>query len=250
LGVVYSPGWLEGFDISLDWWKIELTDTINTFGAATVLNNCILEGQQNFCDLYSRNPDGSINDLLSAGVNAGEANVEGYDMTVNYRLPETAWGKFSFTWDTTYMSEYTLGDDDNLVGEYFDRNNFWRIRSNLMARWELGDFGATLSTRYYSRQEEECPFYYNDYGFGQLCNAAIVDEDNIVQPGSLNKIGGTTYHDASVYWKAPWNAKITFGVNNLFDKQPPVSFTTFANSFDPQYEVPGQFMYLQYNQKF
>jgi outer membrane receptor protein involved in Fe transport len=40
------------------------------------------------------------------------------------------------------------------------------------------------------------------------------------------------------------------GINNIGDKNPPVSFTTFANSFDPQYEVPGRFYYLQYNQRF
>jgi outer membrane receptor protein involved in Fe transport len=131
-------------------------------------------------------------------------------------------------------------------------NNGWRIRSNLMARWEKGDFGATMFTRYFSRQDEICLFEggYNDYGFGELCNDAVVDGDGIVQPGSENSIGGTTYHDASFYWKAPWDAKVTFGINNLFDKDPPISFQTFANSFDPQYELPGRFFYLQYNQKF
>lgn len=63
-------------------------------------------------------------------------------------------------------------------------------------------------------------------------------------------LGGTTYHDVSGYWNAPWNARITLGINNIGDKNPPVSFTTFANSFDPQYEVPGRFYYLQYNQRF
>ena len=250
LGFVYSPSWFEGFDISLDWWKIELEDTITGFGGQTILDECILNGNANFCQLYSRRADGSINTLLSAGVNFGDASVEGYDMTVNYRLPETAWGRFSLTWDSTYMAEYKLGDDDNLVGEYFDRNNFWRIRSNLLARWEKGDWGATWSSRYYSRQEEPCPFYYNDYGFGELCNDANVDADDVVLPGSFNRIGGTTYHDVTVYTKLPWNAKVTLGVNNLFDKQPPVSYTTFANSFDPQYEIPGQFFYMTYNQKF
>jgi iron complex outermembrane receptor protein len=65
-----------------------------------------------------------------------------------------------------------------------------------------------------------------------------------------NHIGGTTYHDVSAYWNAPWNAKITIGVNNVFDKDPPVAHSAFANSFDPQYEVPGQFYYLKYSQKF
>jgi iron complex outermembrane receptor protein len=36
----------------------------------------------------------------------------------------------------------------------------------------------------------------------------------------------------------------------VFDKQPPRAFNAFANTFDPQYEVPGRFFYMQYNQKF
>lgn len=267
LGFVYNPSFLEGFDISLDWWRIELENTITTFTGQFILDQCIVEGIDAFCSQFTRAPGGQIVDLLSAGLNIGAQNVEGWDMTVNYRLPETSFGNFSFSWDTTYQS---LNESDNdgdgdidavdggsVVGEYSGTaiSNNWRIRSNLMTRWEMGDFGATWFTRYYSRQEETCPFYYNDYGFGELCSDAILGDGpdggvDVVQAGSQHKIGGTTYHDVSVFWKAPWNAKITLGVNNVFDKEPPVSFTTFANSFDPQYEVPGQFVYLQYNQKF
>jgi iron complex outermembrane receptor protein len=261
LGAVWSPKFVPGtFDVSLDWWRIELDNVITTFGGQFIVNQCIREGIQAFCNQYTRFPGGAINTLLSSGVNIGAGNVEGWDMTVNYRLPETSFGKFSFSWDTTYQSlvEYDndgdgdIDEDDggSIVGEYQNQNNNWRIRSNLLARWEMGDFGATWFTRYYSRQEEACPFYYNDYGFGELCNDATVDADGVVQAGSQNHIGATTYHDASIYWKAPWNARVTLGVNNLFDKEAPVSFTTFANSFDPQYEVDGQFFYIQYNQKF
>ena len=71
-----------------------------------------------------------------------------------------------------------------------------------------------------------------------------------MQEGSQNKIGAATYHDISVYWKAPWNAKITLGVNNAFDKTPPTSYVTYANTFDPSYDINGRFIYMQYNQKF
>ncbi|GAB3747990.1 TonB-dependent receptor plug domain-containing protein [Lysobacter olei] len=265
-GLVYSPGYIEGFDVSLDWWKIELTDVITTFSGQFILDDCVENGNAQACSLFTRNSSGQIIDLLSSGLNLGARDVEGYDMTMNYRLPEQSWGKLSFTWDTTYMasdSQDNDGDGDidaddggSVVGEYFDRNNNWRVRSNLMTRWEKGDFGATWSARYYSRQEEECPFGYNDYGFGQLCSdpvftASTTDDPNkLASTGSMNAIGGVTYHDVTAYWKAPWNARITLGVNNIGDKDPPVSFTTFANSFDPQYEVPGRFVYLQYNQKF
>lgn len=260
LGLVWSPSFLTGFDVSLDWWRIELENTITSFSGQFILDQCIEEGVQAFCNQFSRNSTGAIDTLLSSGVNVGAANVEGWDMTLNYRLPETRFGRFSFNWDTTYMSLYETdndGDGDidtddggSVVGEYFENDNYWRLRSNLSARWEMGDFGATWFTRYYSRQEESCPFYYNDYGFGELCNDATVDADGVVQAGSQNKIGGTTYHDVSVFWKAPWNARVTLGVNNVFEKEPPLAFAAFANTFDPQYDVPGQFFYIQYNQKF
>ena len=254
LGLVWSPSFLEGFNVSLDWWNIKLEDAIITRSGQFILNSCIRDNPNGntgrtasdtaLCSLANvvRDSNGQITNLLSIPQNLGTRTVEGYDMTINYNLPENVLGNFSFTLDTTYMTEATSQDDKTgFLGEYGDRNNNWRLRSNFMARWTKGDWGATWFTRYYSRQEEECPFGVNDYGFGELCN----DFDN-----GNNTIGGTTYHDASVYWKAPWNGKITVGMNNVFAKDPPVSFTTFANSFDPNYQIPGRFLYLQYNQKF
>jgi iron complex outermembrane receptor protein len=116
-----------------------------------------------------------------------------------------------------------------------------------MARWTKGDWGATWFTRYYSRQDEDCSTM-DYYGFGDLCSSP--DPDGAGERIAENKLGGTTYHDLSVFWKAPWNGKITLGVNNVFAKDPPTSYSTFANSFDPAYEIPGRFVYMQYNQKF
>lgn len=249
LGFVYSPSYLEGFDVSLDWWKIELTNTISSFGGQFILNDCVVNGNQQACSLFSRNSDGSIADLLSSGLNLGSTDVEGYDLTFNYRLPETAFGTFSFTLDNVYSANYENdGDGDNLIGEFTDRNNNWRVRSNLTSRWEMGDFGATWNARYYSRQEEDCQWLV-DYGFGDLCS----DPDRVNgdgDPAAQNSIGGTTYHDVSGYWNAPWNARITLGINNVGKKDPPHAYNSFANSFDYQYEVPGRFYYLQYNQRF
>jgi iron complex outermembrane receptor protein len=251
IGLVWSPSFLDGFNVSLDWWKINLTDSVLTRGAQTILNSCVIDGDPTLCNLagLQRAPSGQITNLLQVPQNDPdvESFVEGWDMTVTYNLPENVLGNFSFVLDTSYISE---NDSNGGPGNYFDRNNNWRVRSNLMARWTKGDWGATWFTRYFSRQEEDCPFYYNDYGFGELCNDAITDANGINQAGSQNKMGGTTYHDLSVFWKAPWNGKITLGVNNVFAKDPPVSFTTFANSFDPSYEIPGRFVYMQYNQKF
>jgi len=40
------------------------------------------------------------------------------------------------------------------------------------------------------------------------------------------------------------------GVNNVTDRDPPFAYSAFANTFDPQYPVPGRFWYVMYMQKF
>ncbi|HEY0503101.1 MAG TPA: TonB-dependent receptor [Lysobacter sp.] len=293
-GFVYSPQYVEGLDVSLDWWKIKLTDAITTIGGQNIIQQCLDSGGAGqTCSLYTRNPAGDINTLINTTTNIGGTKVEGYDLTVGYRLPETAWGKFSFTWDTTYLASQEddidgdgiFGEDiqqapaigqplnsdenGNQVGEYFENDNRWRIRSNLSTRWELGDWGATWNIRYFSAQDEPCDAAFEDYGFGYLCTDADrvvgiptdtnsngvwdgVDGGDTIQTrrGAEHHIGATTYHDVSVYWNAPWNAKVTVGINNVFDKNPPIVLNAFANTFDPQYELPGQFFYMRYSQKF
>ncbi|GAB3372931.1 TonB-dependent receptor [Lysobacter rhizosphaerae] len=251
-GFVYSPSWAQGLDISLDWWKINLDDAILTVTGQTVLDHCYRAGDAASCALISRTSSGEISDLLAGPLNIGKFVSEGYDITVGYRLPETAWGKFSFTWDTSYLSKFTqdldgdgvVTDDEggNQAGEYSQSSNNWRIRSNLATRWERGDWGATWNARYYSRQEEDCsaiPAVQQPL----VCNAAAGARPQ-------NKIGARVYNDASVYWNAPWNAKVTLGVNNILDQDPPSFVNAFANSFDPQYEIPGRFVYMQYKQVF
>ncbi|MBB1088202.1 TonB-dependent receptor [Lysobacter sp. SG-8] len=253
-GFVYSPSYIEGFDISLDWWKIELTDTITTFSGNAILDDCYEEGNAQACSLITRGGGGFITDLLAAGLNIGSREVEGYDMTIGYRLPETDWGKFSFIWDSTYMVNYEDdGDGDNQVGEYTDRNNNWRIRSNLSTRWEMGDWGATWNLRYYDAQVEACSGFSSNAAV-EAANIALLCSDPTRRTSEglrpRNKLDDTFYNDVSVYWNAPWNGQISLGINNILDEDPPRSVTTFANSFDPQYEVPGRFMYMRYSQKF
>ena len=250
-GFVYNPSWLEGFDISLDWWQIEMENTITVATGQTIVDGCVRDGRPEFCQLFTRNPGGSLN-LTSGPVNQGDLLVEGYDMTVGYRLPETTWGKFSFTWDTTYLAKSEGTAAPTAIGEYAQNNNGWRIRSNVATRWEMGDWGATWNVRYYDDQDEDCQAFV-DYGYSFLCSDPdrIVDnEDGVPTAAAQNHIGATTYHDVSAYWNAPWNAKITLGINNIGDKDPPRSVQAFANSFDPQYEVPGRFYYMRYTQKF
>ena len=61
-----------------------------------------------------------------------------------------------------------------------------------------------------------------------------------------------TYHDVQVtYDLKRYDVRITAGVNNVGDKDPPLCFSCYANTFDGSiYEVPGRFPYLRVRVKF
>ncbi|MFP7053207.1 TonB-dependent receptor domain-containing protein [Xanthomonas hortorum] len=257
LGFVFSPSWVTGLDISLDWWNIEIEDAIDTQTVQETLDSCYLAGVANACSLIQREPTGEVSNLLAVPNNIAKIEAEGYDLTVGYRLPDTAWGSFSVVWDSTYMSKFVvekpLQDPETRVGLYRGgsaQDNNWRIRSNLMLNWELGDVGGSASMRYYSSQVENC----TGANVATPANVALLcsDPDRVTAAGAAprNHVPSVTYTDLAAYWKAPWNARVTVGVNNAFDRDPPQAATAFANSFDPQYEIPGRFYYMRYTQKF
>ena len=257
LGLVYSPEFLTGFDISVDWWQITIEDAITRPDLTYMLDQCFVEGDQGFCDfLYvdgglTRDALGTIETLGLGLRNLAVIDVEGFDVSARYRTDETAYGRFAFTWDSSYMSDYTErstpdGEGFYRPGIYTQGFPVWRLRSNLNADWTMGDFGLSWTARYFSGLEENCP---TSGGFPvELCS----DPDRRTADGYAprNHLGATTYHDVQARYNTPWNATVSVGVNNVFDKDPPVSYQAFANSFDVQYDTPGQFYYMEYRQRF
>jgi iron complex outermembrane receptor protein len=252
LGLVYSPSWVEGLDLYLDWYNIEVTDAVGTRSGQFIINDCYRNGNLDACAFITRQADGNVLDLFAGAQNLpGGTETEGYDFTVDYRF-DTEFGKFRINWDTAYVSYYgDVGqpEQSNVSGVLFDRGSvFNRIKSNIGTNWQYGDWGATLTARYLSAVDEDCtvPVIFGNPG---LCSDPDI-EDPQFGGAPVNQLDDTWYFDLQGTWDAPWNGRVTAGVRNLFDEDPPLSFSNFANSFDPNYEIPGRFWYVQYSQKF
>ncbi len=244
-GFVYSPSWLDGFDMSIDYWKIELEDGIATRGAGNILSGCYVTGAQpDFCNFVERAPDGLISTVRTAGFNVNSLMSEGIDLGLGYRLDTESFGRFAFKWDTTYnMATETNGFDE--VGLYTGAPN-WEYRSQLQTVWQMGDFDANWTMRYNSELVEPCFIYCVAYLGVPVEDLPIVGGEAVLRAGS------TTYHDLQFGWRAPWNAKISIGARNVFGKEPPVlQYNSFAHSFDAGYDLPGgAYYYMQYRQDF
>jgi iron complex outermembrane receptor protein len=243
LGLVYSPSYIDGLDLQLDWWQIEIDGAISILSLQQLAEQCYTLG--NFCSEIFRRPNGELDTANQTTQNIGAIKTEGYDFAVNYRLPEFSFGRFAAGLNATYTSKF----DEQLlpgapfrgrVGQFGSPN--WRLRANFNLDWTLGDWGATYRARYFSSVREQC-----------ILDSRCSQPDHIdpvIGPDPLTRAGAVTYHDVQVRWTAPWDGTITLGLNNAFDKGPPVLLTAFANSYDPNYDVPGRFWYMEYRQKF
>jgi iron complex outermembrane recepter protein len=261
LGFVYSPAYLQGFDISVDWYEIFLKDGLANRSAQSILNGCIRDEGNNpsLCSFIERASNGTVITIRTAPFNLASIELEGYDVNANYRFDMGDWGSMRLSWQNTYTASAkvttgSLSTADNLVGRMVGAFSgpTWRLRSNFNTTWNYGDFGLNWGMRYLSHLVESCAGFEGLFAAGLATRQICTDPDRRVATGlsPRNRIGSHTYHDLQGSWSAPWNATVRLGVRNAFDKQPAPNVSSFANSFDDAYDIPGRYMYMSYQQNF
>jgi len=251
-GFVYSPAWAEGLSMTFDVFDIEIDNAVSTVGAQNILDACAGDGVT-LCSFVQRSSGGGVLDLFNGLVNLGGQTTSGFDTNIQYGL-ETEFGEFNFLWDATYIDERSVIVVDpvagtsvtvNQAGSAFDRDVVPRVRSNISASWLLEDFSASYLIRFINHTIEDCGI--NDALEQELCSEPSAE----VGGQSFNRLGDMAYHDVSGSYQINDQVKVTIGVNNLWNTDPQVSYSTFANSFDPSmYEIPGRFAYTRLSMAF
>ncbi|HBK45403.1 MAG TPA: TonB-dependent receptor [Xanthomonadaceae bacterium] len=245
-GLVWSPRWVEGLTVSLDWYRYELSDAIISDSVDRILRDCYVLGNSARCDGITRAADGHITSMFFGLANLGSLETEGYDLGIKYRLPELGIGQFTIDWQNSYVSKYDEAsqnsDGEDIMVGGVGADGVFRLRSNLGINWELGDFGVNYTARYYSGMKESC-----------VTNRPCTDPDHFAngEADPIRWTGSNTFHDLQVSWKAPWNASIAIGANNVFDHRAAIMFSAPSSNF-PYYggfDI-GRFIYAKYTQRF
>jgi outer membrane receptor protein involved in Fe transport len=91
-GVVLTPTFLPGFNLSVDYFRIDVKQAISTFSAQSIADLCYLQNQQAFCDAISQDPARSTPGqpyllIRSQPFNAARQLVRGVDIDASYRVP-------------------------------------------------------------------------------------------------------------------------------------------------------------------
>jgi len=278
-GFVYSPSFVSGLNLTVDYWRINLRDVIGALDSATVLDGCYSGLHPEYCQggalgYITRDPaTHELANVQTTLINQDSLMTDGVDFGLTYKYTTSNWGNFGIKWDTTYNmhEKFTTASTDaagnpttttsELLGVYNGGPN-WRVRSVATLDWARGDWDASWTVRYMSAMQEAGGCTNSSVYFPLVCNHpndratnpfVAQDADLTGFTGGLgyNHVGAVTYHDVQVGWKAPWKAHLSIGARNVFGKEPPLVNTTFAQSFDASYDLPGgPFYYFQYRQDF
>ena len=231
-GLVYQPGWLDGFQAELDWFDIEITDTISSIGDQNILEQCYSDNPQ-YCEHVDRGAGGFVTDLRDLNTNVGRLQVAGTDVALSWQGVDTNWGIFDFGGDIT---KYSTWESTDALGTLFlqkgyvfgsSRNNNADLRMTAHVAWTSGPWSARWSWQYIAEAK------------GVPNTPPSYDADGAYDAGDeVRTLDATLYNDivGSYIWERD-TMTITFaaGVDNLMDQDPPFFPESFANDFDPDY---------------
>ena len=249
-GFVYAPS--NDFSFGLDYWNVEMSDLITSLTEAQIFAEA-----DKYYDLFTfkTNTLTGIDELaiLQASVNVGKSNTSGLDWHFN-NSTDLSFGTFNFGWTGTYMieSEYTRPGTTNdwisSMGKFGDNNSVtFRMISQVNLGLEHGDFYHNVNVNYKSgyldqfQSEGGCAVTIGD-AFGDCAEVQLAISSYVKVDYQ------TKYHFSD-------DLSVTFGINNLFDKQPDLSLRTSGAGhqvgYDPRYtDSYGRTFYVAGEYKF
>ncbi|MHC1672709.1 TonB-dependent receptor [Stenotrophomonas maltophilia] len=246
VGVVWSPRWVNGLDINLDWYSYKITNMIIEDNVDRILRDCYVLGNASRCGSVKRAADGHITSMFYGLTNLGAMKTEGWDLGIRYRLPEYAFGRFTLDLQNSYVSKYDEEKQnsagDTIMDGRIGRPGVFRLRSNLGVNWQLGNLSAQYTVRYYSGMMEGC-----------MPNRPCTAPERIAngEPDAVRRVGSNAFHDIQVSYRLPWDGTVAVGSNNVFDHRGPIMFSKPQSSF-PYYggfDI-GRTVYVKYSQRF
>lgn len=240
VGFVFAPSFLEGFNISVDYFDIEVANLVSTVDPLVTIDQCYVQNSASACSRIQRSNIGTIwtagGFVREPNVNIGSLKTTGVDFNANWNFDIGAAGGLGLSFVGTYLEK--LETDPGVgasaiydcVGLYANEcgvpNPEWRHTARIS--WQTPYEGLELigTWRYFGEVDLASANTTNrpDYHF---------DAEN--------------YFDFAGYWQAKDNVRVRFGVNNVLDDDPQLSAsvgtTGNGNTYPQTYDAFGRYWF-------
>ncbi|MPY24115.1 TonB-dependent receptor [Shewanella psychropiezotolerans] len=221
-GLVYSPSYIDGMSLTLDYWRFKVQNAIVRLDAQAGLTNCF-EGDTTACETFNITPDGNLENFTNPLTNVGYQDTSGIDFNLAYNF-EALSLDWTISNDTTYLLnfeqdgiDYTNTIDGNFGAYAQVRNNF-SIKAG---------------------QDDWTLMYFNRY---------IGEMDDL---GAGTKVDAILYHNVSgtYHFNDAW--MMSAGVKNITDEEPSrVSNGSDGGTVPEVYDTIGRQYYAGVTFKF
>ncbi len=236
IGLVIQP--MEGLSFTVDYFDIDIDDAVREISGSTKLASCYNSAglSHEFCSSthHTRNPVNSdINYLSTQKFNTGREVMQGVDIGMLYQFDVLG---LSNAWDfqATYLKKYEStafdGEEPQSIDGYIGGGNggypHWRANTSLTAQGQR--WSGTYSVQMIGKGSD----FNKTSGIG-------------------SEMPTVFYHNAQFSYQLSDAAKLSIGLDNIFDKEPPrVASWTDGNTDTMTYDLAGRRGYVRVSYKF
>jgi outer membrane receptor protein involved in Fe transport len=234
VGAVWTPGFLPGLTLTVDYFDIKIENAIQRIDGSTKLAICYnTPGLAHpFCDAsnFTRNPvTGEVDFLSSQPVNAADERVTGIDLGGLYEF-DVANVDSTISLDVSYLDRYDVrpypGAD---VIEYAGKIT--------------GGRGSYAKWRAYTSLTMKRESWSGSYSMQYIGSA----DDISAEPGDIgDHAPSVTYHNVQLKYSPAKSFDVALGIDNLYDKKAPfIQSYTDANTDTMTYDLLGRRWYVR-----
>lgn len=242
IGTVFTPSFAPGLNVSIDYYSIKLKDRIDFIAPVVTLARCYENNDAAACGRIVRSDIGTLwttgGYIEAFNTNIGGLETSGVDVNVNYsvdleRFNLSEYGSLGFNFIGSWLDKLETDPGEQVppydcAGFFSDEcgtpKNEWRHRARMT--WQTPwSSDISLTWRYYG------------------------EVDNV---GGTDRLDGTfdaqNYLDLAGNWQVRENLRLRAGINNILDRDPPLSYsvgTTGNNNTYPQtYDAMGRYFFV------
>ena len=160
--------------------------------------------------------------------NLGTIETNGIDLSVRTQFDGGNWGEFSNLLQVSYVGSYEVNGTDQI-----GLNGVPEFRATLQNTWAKGDFSAA-------------------WNINMIDSTSSTAADSGYTVGYAQQVASFVTHDVQATWSAPWNGRLTLGVNNVLNRGPSLDdLEAGGRGFDfGLYDGYGRVTYMRYTQSF